>query len=362
MRRAGAVMSVKDTVLVTGGAGYIGSHMVLQLRDRGERVVVIDNLSTGFRQAVRDAPLVVGDVGDRGLLARVLAEHEVGTVMHFAAQHHRARIGPRPAQVLRQQHLPATRNLLASLPAARRAQLRVLLHRGRVRHSRRRAWRARTTPLAPINPYGTSKLMSEWMLRDLAARQRPALRRAALLQCRRIRSRSAASASPPRKATLLVKVACEASVGKRACVTSYGTDYDDADGTGVRDYIHVEDLARAHLCALDYLRDGRRFANPQLRLRPRLQRARGAAQRRTASAGRPLRVREEPRREGDPPALVAGRTGSARCSAGSPRLDDLDDDRAQLPALGGEAACGNPGRLREPGSPAGDRHRRAHRN
>jgi len=313
-------MAAKDTVLVTGGAGYIGSHVVLQLRARNESVVVVDDLSTGFRQAVGDTPLVVGDVGDRALLKRVLAEHRVGTVMHFAAK----TIVPESVrEPLRYygNNTAATRNLLEACmeSGARRfvfsstAAVYGIPEGGVARED---------MPLAPINPYGTSKLMSEWILRDLAAVSD--FRYVSLryfnvagsdMQCR--------IGQATAKATLLVKVACEAVVGKRPHVSIYGTNYDTPDGTGIRDYIHVEDLARAHLCALDYLRSG--GASQVLNCGY----GHGYSVREVLAsvnrvAGRTIPVIEESRREGDPDRLVAA-AGRVRSVLGwEPRLDDLD--------------------------------------
>ncbi len=242
-----------ETILVTGGAGYIGSHTVQQLTGRGESLVVLDNFSTGFRQSVAGLPLVQGDVGDTKLVGELLAKHGHPHGDPFRRAHHRARVGVRPAQVLRQQHLPDAQPA-RHLRRAWRRELRVLLHRCGVRHSRigtvRRGFAA-----APINPYGTSKLMSEWMLRDLAF--------ATGMRYVALRYFNVAGSDPhgrigqsTRKATLLVKVAAEAVVGKREHVSIFGTDYPTPDGTGVRDYIHVVDLANAHLKAVDYLRGG----------------------------------------------------------------------------------------------------------
>ena len=313
-------MAAKDTVLVTGGAGYIGSHVVLQLRARNEAVVVVDDLSTGFRQAVGDTPLVVGDVGDRALLARVLAEHRVGTVMHFAAK----TIVPESVrEPLRYygNNTAATRNLLEACmqSGARRF---VFSSTAAVYGIPAGGVAREDMPLAPINPYGTSKLMSEWILRDLAAVSD--FRYVALryfnvagsdTQCR------IGQATP--KATLLVKVACEAAVGKRPHVAIYGTDYDTPDGTGIRDYIHVEDLARAHLCALDFLRSG--GASQVLNCGY----GHGYSVREVLAsvnriAGRTIPVIEQPRREGDPDRLVAAAARVRSVLGWEPRLDDLD--------------------------------------
>ena len=308
------------TILVTGGAGYIGSHVVLQLRARGERVVVLDDLSRGFRQAVLDTPLVVGQVGDRDTVLGVLREHGVDTVMHFAAY----TIVPESVQ----EPLKYYRNNTCST----RSLLQCCLESG-VRHfvfsSTAAVYgipgdgvAAESTPTAPINPYGTSKLMSEWMLRDVSAASN--LKHVALRyfnvagsdsQCR------VGQATP--KATLLVKVACEAAVGKRQQVSIFGTDYPTPDGTGVRDYIHVEDLATAHLGALDYLRAGGNSTVLNVGYGHGYS-VREVLQSVERVSGEHLKVVEEPRRAGDPPALVA-RADRIRQELGwKPRLDDLD--------------------------------------
>jgi UDP-glucose 4-epimerase len=178
------------------------------------------------------------------------------------------------------------------------------------------------TPTAPINPYGTSKLMSEWMLRDLATAT--GLRYAALRYFNVAGSDTAGrigQCTPA--ATLLVKVACEASVGKRPHVSIFGTDYPTADGTGVRDYIHVEDLARAHLDALDYLRGGGSSAvlNCGYGHGYSVRQVLESVQR---ISGRPLKIREEPRRDGDPAILVARAERIRELLGWHPRLDDLD--------------------------------------
>jgi UDP-glucose 4-epimerase len=176
--------------------------------------------------------------------------------------------------------------------------------------------------LAPINPYGTSKLMSEWMLRDVSA--------ASSLRFVVLRYFNVAGSDPQgrigqstRKATLLVKVACEASTGRRPHVSIYGTDYPTPDGTGVRDYIHVDDLARAHLDALDYLREGGKPVvlncgyGHGYSVREVLQSVERVS-------GKPLVIREEPRRAGDPPTLVAKADRIRQVLGWKPALDDLD--------------------------------------
>src|SRR5262245_5477932 len=232
--------TMAETILVTGGAGYIGSHTVQQLTGRGESVLVLDNLSTGFRQAVPGARLVEGDVGDTQLVGRLLAEHGIRTVIHFAAH---TIVPESVADPLKYygNNTCQTRALLATC-AAHGVRHFVFSSTAAVYGMPESGICSEDSPLAPINPYGTSKLMSEWMLRDLAA--------ATSLRYVVLRYFNVAGSDPAgrigqstRKATLLVKVAAEASVGKRDSVSIFGTDYPTPDGTGVRDYIHVVDLA-----------------------------------------------------------------------------------------------------------------------
>lgn len=310
----------QKAILITGGAGYIGSHVLLQLQERGERVVALDNLYTGFRQAVGAAPLVVGDVGDRELVERVMREHDVDTVMHFAANTIVPESVREPLKYYGN-NTCATRNLLA---ACRQQGVRQLVFSSTAAVYGIPAGGIATEDMAlsPINPYGTSKLMSEWILRDLAA----------VSDFRYVSLRyfnvagsdlQARIGQATRKATLLVKVACEAVVGKRPHVSIYGTDYDTPDGTGVRDYVHVEDLARAHVDALDYLRRGGSTAicNCGYGHGYSVREVLDSVQR---VAGKPLPIKEEPRREGDPPTLIA-RAERVRSVLGwVPRLDRLD--------------------------------------
>jgi UDP-glucose 4-epimerase len=309
-----------SSILVTGGAGYIGSHVVLQLRERAERVIVLDDLSRDFRQAVLDAPLVVGQVGDRDLVRRVLAEHGVDTVMHFAAY----TIVPESVREPLKYYGNNTCSTRSLLECCVEAGVRhfVFSSTAAVYGIPPAGVAAEDTPTAPINPYGTSKLMSEWMLASVA--QATPLTYAALRYFNVAGSDSRGRiGQATANATLLVKVACEAAAGRRDGVAIFGTDYATADGTGVRDYIHVEDLASAHLDALAWLRAG--GASTTLNVGY----GHGYSVREVLASvervsGRRLKVREEPRRAGDPPALVA-RAERIRSELGwRPRLDDLD--------------------------------------
>ena len=308
------------SVLVTGGAGYIGSHTLLQLTSRGENVVVLDDLSTGFHQAVRDVPLVVGNVGDRALVDRVLAEHRVDTIIHFAAHTIVPESVSNPLKYYGN-NTCATRSLLE---AATQAGVKhfVFSSTAAVYGIPANGLASEETQTQPINAYGTSKLMSEWMLRDVCAAtpmRYVALRYFNVAGC----DTQGRIGQSTRAATLLVKVACEVAVGKRPHLSVFGTDHPTPDGTGVRDYIHVEDLATAHLNALTYLRDGGKSLVANCGY------GHGYSVREVISsvekiAGIKLNVREEPRRAGDPPSLVA-RVEKVRQELGwSPKLDDID--------------------------------------
>jgi UDP-glucose 4-epimerase len=316
-------MAQASSILVTGGAGYIGSHTVRQLVERGERVVVLDNLSTGYRSAVLGAPLVVGDTGDRELVSRVLAEHKIDTVLHFAAHTIVPESVADPLKYYRN-NTCATRNLLEQCDAAGVGRF-VFSSTAAVYGIPASGLAREDSPTAPINPYGTSKLMSEWMLRDLASAAPGKLRYVAL------RYFNVAGSDPGGRighsaptATLLVKVACQVAAGARPSLSIFGTDYPTPDGTGVRDYIHVEDLAAAHLSALDYLAQG--GASTTLNcgyghgysVREVIQMVE------RVNDGKRLNVVESPRRAGDPPSLVADAQRIREVIGWSPRYDDLE--------------------------------------
>ena len=313
-------MTSNSTVLVTGGAGYIGSHTVLQLVARGERVVVLDDLSTGFRQAVRDVPLVEGNMGNRKLVDQLLAEHNVDTIVHFAAH---TIVPESVADPLKYycNNTAATRSLLE---AANHAGVKhfVFSSTAAVYGIPAGGVASEETPTAPINPYGTSKLMSEWMLRDLCA---VTPLRSVVLRYFNVAGSDTQGriGQSTRKATLLVKAAVEAAVGKRSHLSIFGTDFPTPDGTGVRDYIHVEDLATAHLNALDYLRAGGASITANCGY------GHGYSVREVLSSvekisGVKLDIREEPRRAGDPPALIAKAEKARQILGWKPKLDDID--------------------------------------
>jgi UDP-glucose 4-epimerase len=311
---------VGGSILVTGGAGYIGSHTVQQLLGRGESVVVLDNLSTGFRQALQGVTFVEGDVGNQQLVAGLLRDHDVQTVIHFAAHTIVPESVSDPLKYYGN-NTCQTRSLLASC-LAHGVKHFVFSSTAAVYGIPDSGLAAEEALLAPINPYGTSKLMSEWMLRDVGA--------ASSMRYVVLRYFNVAGSDPEgrigqstRKATLLVKVACEASVGKRDSVSIFGTDYPTPDGTGVRDYIHVQDLARAHLLAVDYLAAGGQSQTLNCGYGHGFS-VREVLRSVERVSGKPLNIIELPRRAGDPPSLVA-KSDRIRTTLGwKPELDDLD--------------------------------------
>lgn len=310
----------KDAILVTGGAGYIGSHVVRQLTDAGESVVVLDNLSTGFPDAVLGAELVVGNTGDESVVSRILDEFEVTSVMHFAAHTVVPESVSNPLKYYGN-NTCNTRNLLACCQSAGVKHF-IFSSTAAVYGIPDDPLATEETRTAPINAYGSSKLMSEWMLRDLS--QATDLSHVAL------RYFNVAGSNPDGligqstpKATLLIKVACEVITGKREALSLFGTDYPTPDGTGVRDYIHVEDLADAHLKALDYLRRGGDSVTLNCGY------GHGYSVREVIDAvervsGEKLPVREETRRAGDPPTLVAKADRARELLGWTPHYDNLD--------------------------------------
>ena len=242
-------------ILVTGGAGYIGSHMVLALLDAGKDVIVLDDLSTGIRAAVHPkAKLIVGDVGDDALISQLIRENQIDSVIHFAA---RVVVPESIADPLGYylSNTMKTRALLAAVVATGVKHF-VFSSTAAVYGMPEKNPVGEDAKLAPISPYGSSKLMSEWMLRDTGS--------AYGLNYAVLRYFNVAGADPLGRAgqsspnaTHLIEVACEAAVGKRNRVEIFGNDYPTSDGTCIRDYIHVTDLVAAHMDALHHLRSGK---------------------------------------------------------------------------------------------------------
>ena len=307
-------------ILVTGGAGYIGSHVVRQLGGAGESVITLDNLSTGFEAAVTAGELVIGDTGDAELLEKIFSSNDIDTVMHFAAHTIVPESVADPLKYYRN-NTASSRTLLEA--AARHGVRNIVFSSTAAVYGIPEDGKAsEDSPTQPINPYGTSKLMTEWMLRDLSAAGGPAYVALRYFNVAGCEPSGIIGQSTP-KATLLVKVACEAATGKRPGVAIYGTDYPTPDGTGLRDYIHVEDLATAHLDALTYLRNG--GASTILNCGY----GHGYSVREVLAAvatanGEALNVNEEPRRAGDPPELIAVAERVREVLGWTPKFDDLD--------------------------------------
>jgi UDP-glucose 4-epimerase len=309
-------------VLITGGAGYIGSHAVLAFRDTGWPVVVIDNLVTGFRSAVPDdVPFVEGNIDDAALVAATIAEHNIRAIVHFAG----SVVVPESVVDPLKYYLNNTVRTRALLEAAVTAGIpHFLFSSTAATYGIPEVIPVREdSPTVPINPYGMSKLMTEAMLRDTAA--------AHPMNYAALRYFNVAGADPAGRAgqstagaTHLIKIAAEAATGKRASVSVFGTDYDTPDGTGVRDYIHVSDLADAHVAALEKL-----IADPESSHIMNAGYSRGFSVNEVLDAvdrvtNMKLNRVMEPRRAGDPDALVADNSRILATLDWTPKRADLD--------------------------------------
>lgn len=290
------------SILVTGGAGYIGSHMTWLLKDAGEDVIVLDNLSTGFEWALPgDVQLVKGDVGDRAVLDELMKAHDIEGVIHFAG----SIIVPESVSDPLKYYKNNTANSRELIEACVRHGVDkfIFSSTAAVYGDPETVPVAEDAPLKPLSPYGTSKLMTELMLNDVAA--------AHDLRYTALRYFNVAGADPKgrtgqstKNATHLIKVACEAALGKRGHLGVFGTDFDTPDGTGVRDYIHVSDLVSAHYLALNRLRDDGTSVVMNCGY------GEGYSVRQVIEAVKTVskvdfEVREEPRRAGDSPKVVA---------------------------------------------------------
>ncbi len=313
---------IDGSVMVTGGAGYIGSHAVLALLDAGTRVVVVDNLVTGFAWAVdRRATLVEANVADDDRVRGAIREHGVRAILHFAGSVVVPESVADPLKYYRN-NTAASRALIESAVAEGVPHF-IFSSTAATYGTPERVPVAEGDPTAPINPYGTSKLMTEAMLRDVAAVH-------PLNYCA-LRYFNVAGADPEGRggqstvgATHLIKIAVEAATGKRGAVGVYGTDFDTPDGTGVRDYIHVSDLAAAHVAALQLL-----IAEPERSHTLNCGYGRGYSVLEVLDAvdrvtNRRIERRMEGRRAGDPAALVADNAAILRTLDWRPQRDDLD--------------------------------------
>lgn len=308
-------------VLVTGGAGYVGSHAVLKLVEAGYEVTVLDDLSTGSADSVIGADLVVGDIGDRALVTRLIRERRIETVMHFAAK---TVVPESVADPLGYYDVNTSRTRdLLQCSVDNGVENFVFSSTAAVYGIPATGVASENTPTRPINPYGASKLMCERMLADVAAATD--MRYVVLRYFNVAGSDTAGRIGQSKEhCTLLTKVACEAALGVREVLEVYGTDYDTPDGTGVRDYIHVEDIADAHIAALRHLQGGGRSLTLNCGY------GHGYSVREVIAAvervhGRPVPVRFRERRPGDPPVLIADVHRIRQLLDWRPRHDDLDE-------------------------------------
>ena len=312
----------KPAVLVTGGAGYIGSHAALALLDCGWPVIVLDNLVTGFRWAVPEAAIFVeGDIADSGLVGALLEQHDIRAIMHFAGSVVVPESVSDPLKYY--DNNTAKSRTLIETAVAKSVPHFIFSSTAAVYGIPDTIPASETMPTEPINPYGQSKLMTEWMLRDTAA--------AHPINYCALRYFNVAGADSDRRsgqstvgATHLIKVAVEAALGKRDSVAVFGSDYDTPDGTGVRDYIHVSDLAAAHIDAL-----GKLMAAPAESHILNCGYGRGFSVLEVLDsvdrvAGVSLKRDMEDRRAGDPDALIADNRAILETLPWRPQFDNLD--------------------------------------
>ncbi len=308
-------------ILVTGGAGYIGSHVVKQLGQAGHEITVLDDLSRGFEQAVLYGDLIVGSSGDRELVEQILTDRDIEAVMHFAA----STLVPESVKNPLKYYDNNTCNTRNLIECSDTAGVKYFIFSSTATLYGNLAISGKLNEdalVSPINPYGTSKLMSEWMLRDYCAVNN--------MNYVTLRYFNVAGAdvdgeigqSTP-ESTLLIKVACEVATGKRPQLNIFGTDYPTDDGTGIRDYIHVSDLANAHLKALEYLVSGGESVLCNCGY------GHGYSVREVINAvntllDKPLSTVEAPRREGDPAYLVADIDKISSIMSWEPHFDDIN--------------------------------------
>jgi UDP-glucose 4-epimerase len=314
------------SVLVTGGAGYVGSHMVLELADRGKRVVVIDDLSTGVDWVLPpEVTMIQGDVADQALVEQVIAAHGVTAIAHFAAK---IVVPDSVVDPLGYYHgnTVKTRALIESAVKGGVRQF-IFSSTAAVYGEPEEVPISEDAPLSPINPYGRSKLMSEWMLKDAAAAHGFGYAILRYFNVAGADPQGRSGQSFPR-ATHLIKIAAQAALGLRDGLEMFGTDYPTPDGTCLRDYIQVTDLARAHVLALDHLRAGGASLTCNCGY------GEGYSVRQVIDvvkrvSGVDFPVRISPRRAGDPASLVAASARIRETLGWKPAFDDLETIVAQ---------------------------------
>lgn len=309
------------SILVTGGAGYIGSHAVIDLLNAGEKVVVIDDLSTGFDWAVQEPEaLYTGDIADAPLVDRIISDHAVEAVIHFAGS---VIVPESVADPLKyySNNTAKSRTLIERCVAGGVKHF-IFSSTAAVYGMPEKSPVSEDAVLQPMSPYGRSKLMTEWMLRDVAAVHD--------MTYAALRYFNVAGGDPEGRvgqstanATHLIKVACQTALGQRPYMEVFGTDYPTSDGTCIRDYIHVSDLAAAHTAALGYLRRGGEslVANCGYGHGFSVRDVLGAVEK---AAGHGFETREVPRRPGDPASVVSNPARIKSTLDWIPAFDDLD--------------------------------------
>ncbi len=311
-------------ILVTGGAGYIGSHTSRQLLDAGYSVLVMDDLSTGRRASIDPrTQWIEGDVGNAALVRQALEDHEIESVIHFAGS---IRVDESVVDPLKyfKNNTVASQTLIAECARAKKVRSFVFSSTAAVYGHPQSVLIPESAPVQPLNPYGASKLMTEWMLRSVTESIQGSHFKGLSLRYFNVAGASfdGRLGQSGEVATHLIRVACQAALGLRPRVEIYGTDYPTPDGTGIRDYIHVEDLARAHLDALNYLDRG---GNPGIF---NCGYGEGFSVRqviRTVQevSGVSFPVREAPRRPGDSAQLIADNRKIRDLLGWEPRYADL---------------------------------------
>ena len=308
-----------EKVLVTGGAGYIGSHTVKQLGEAGYDIVIYDNLSTGLYHSILYGELVVGDLNDFQVLSQVFAQHQFDAVLHFAA----SISVPESLQKPLAYYANNTRNTLNLLQCCQQFGVNkfIFSSTAAVYGETHESCVKESSPTLPVNPYGRSKLMSEMILRDYSLASD--LKYVILRYFNVAGADSSGMIGQCSKASHLIKLACDAALGLRPRVNIFGTDYPTHDGTGVRDYIHVEDLASAHICALSYLKTnsenqilncgyGKGYS------------VREVLEKVKEISGVDFPVVETARRKGDPACVIASADKIRQVLGWQPQYDSLD--------------------------------------
>ncbi len=309
------------TVLITGGAGYIGSHMALELMSHGEEFIILDDFSTGSRDAIpENIPFYEGDIGDSDLVSKIIKKHSINSIIHFAG----SIVVPESVDNPLKYYLNNTvksRSLIADA-VAHKVRHFIFSSTAAVYGIPETIPVSETEKLEPISPYGSSKLMTEMMLKDTAHAHDLTYAALRYFNVSGADPMGRAGQSTP-NATHLIKIATQAVLGQRSEVQVYGTDYPTKDGTGIRDYIHVSDLANAHKLALDYLRSGGQskvlncgYGNGHSVL--------DIIEKMKNVSGTDFPVKFVERRAGDPAELIANPTSIIKLLNWVPKYNDLE--------------------------------------